>query len=249
MRICLLPVFAFALLACQSEEGGSDGSPPNGGGTGGTAILADGSVPSTGGQGSGGEGSGGEASAPAPDASGAGDAGDSGSRPDAGAGGSKEAGPASDAGGPVLDGAVGETSDCTVIESCVCEDWQQDACCSEEWDTFCQVTAEQKCGATVNCAATTDGGPGSKGACCAAHAEPGCSEPEVESCICDLLPDCCTDSWDALCVQLYNEQHCGDGVRECVCKDWELDRCCTESWTTLCALTAEEKCGGTPSCG
>lgn len=36
--------------------------------------------------------------------------------------------------------------------------------------------------------------------CCQRHDEPGCQDPEVESCICDVMPECCTDSWTEACI-------------------------------------------------
>ncbi|MCP4592848.1 MAG: M4 family metallopeptidase [bacterium] len=36
--------------------------------------------------------------------------------------------------------------------------------------------------------------------CCAAHSSPGCSDTEVESCVCSAYPPCCTGPWDEICV-------------------------------------------------
>lgn len=38
------------------------------------------------------------------------------------------------------------------IRQCVCEQWQQEGCCSVKWtDTFCELTAELKCSSVVGC--------------------------------------------------------------------------------------------------
>ena len=36
--------------------------------------------------------------------------------------------------------------------------------------------------------------------CCQRHDEPGCQDPEVEACICDVMPECCTDGWSEACI-------------------------------------------------
>jgi hypothetical protein len=85
--------------------------------------------------------------------------------------------------------------------------------------------------------------------CCAAHDGPGCGDPEIEACVCDILPDCCTGEWDFLCAQIVAEKRCEPGVRECVCNEWEQSTCCEQEWTDFCAITAEAKCGASPPCG
>lgn len=36
--------------------------------------------------------------------------------------------------------------------------------------------------------------------CCVAHAQPGCSDAEVEACVCAADDACCSSSWDQVCV-------------------------------------------------
>jgi hypothetical protein len=134
------------------------------------------------------------------------------------------------------------------IDECVCEIWQQADCCSGEWNEFCQITASEKCKGPAVCA--RDGGTAAvRGACCAAHEGSGCDDPDVEACVCDLLPDCCSGNWDFLCAQIVAEKRCEPGVRECVCEEWEQMTCCEEQWTAFCGITAEAKCGASPRCG
>ena len=40
--------------------------------------------------------------------------------------------------------------------------------------------------------------PGS--GCCDPHAGPGCNEPDVQTCVCKTLPECCVFEWDQPCV-------------------------------------------------
>lgn len=138
------------------------------------------------------------------------------------------------------------------VAQCVCEDWQQQQCCAGDWTAFCQLTAEEKCGALPLCdppppPADGDIGAG-KGACCRANETAGCSDPATEQCVCALLPDCCTLKWDFVCAQIVNEQRCEAGVRECVCQEWQQADCCDQQWTDFCSITAEAKCGAAPSC-
>jgi hypothetical protein len=158
------------------------------------------------------------------------------------------------AGGDLDGGSCCKTADCQpdAVKTCVCTTWQQDQCCTGPWDTFCQTTAEEKCQAehcgTDTSPPTPDGGQIVKGACCAVHNTPGCADAPTEQCICALLPDCCTKTWDSVCVQLVREKHCEDGVRTCVCTTWQQSSCCDTEWNDACALVAENKCGAQPSC-
>lgn len=88
--------------------------------------------------------------------------------------------------------------------------------------------------------------------CCTAHASAGCQDPNVETCVCALLPDCCTDTWDGACAQIVTEKYCQPGVRDCVCNPppdgWDQNSCCATSWTNLCDATAVSKCGAVAGC-
>lgn len=219
-------------VGCQSESGGSSGSQS----TLGPSNDAGSPAPTT--------------SEPAPSASGTTTSGATTAVADAAA-------PESSSAAVTAPGVCCDTSEpagCADVRSCVCNDWQQQDCCSQ-WSTFCEVTAEQKCGAAPGCAdlpatsSTSGDGGADKGACCTAHDTPGCADPSIEQCICGLLPDCCTLKWDATCVQLVNEKHCESGVRTCVCDTWQQGTCCTTEWTSFCQTVAEEKCMALPGCG
>ncbi len=90
------------------------------------------------------------------------------------------------------------------------------------------------------------------GGCCEEHAEPGCEDLETQTCVCDKLPECCTDTWDLPCVLIVEQKYCEPGVRECVCGDapdgWEQTQCCETQWTNFCNETAIIKCGARASC-
>ncbi len=45
--------------------------------------------------------------------------------------------------------------------------------------------------------------------CCLTRAEPGCSVPEIETCVCEVRPSCCTSDWDEQCVQAVVDAGCG----------------------------------------
>jgi len=231
---------ALASMGCGSsnDSPGSTTNPSSDGGV----LHGAGGGPGTGGALPGGGGGGLGGSTAAGGASGGGS-------PDAGPG------PSTGGGGGGSTAAGGSGSACCAdrdcqpasVRTCVCTDWQQDQCCTGTWDTFCQVTAEEKCQAEP-CAGADAGAP-STDACCAEKATPGCSNSALESCICALLPDCCTTAWDAVCVQLVQEKHCESGVRPCVCQDWQQPSCCDTQWTSFCEITAEQKCGATAGCG
>lgn len=46
----------------------------------------------------------------------------------------------------------------------------------------------------------TDDGPAPSGSCCEAHAVPGCDQPQISSCVCDLNGACCGVEWNAACA-------------------------------------------------
>jgi hypothetical protein len=137
------------------------------------------------------------------------------------------------------------------VQTCVCTTWNQSQCCSGTWDIFCQATAEEKCQAP-HCTVPPPTGDadagGPQGSCCATHATSGCSDPAIQSCVCGLLADCCTNGWDDVCVQLVAEEHCATGVRDCVCTTWQQSSCCDTAWTDECRIVAEQKCGAPATC-
>lgn len=102
----------------------------------------------------------------------------------------------------------------------------------------------------------TEGGaqpPLSAGSCCEQHAEPGCDNAEIQACVCDKLPDCCTTTWDLPCTLIVTQKFCEPGVRECVCGPaaeggWEQTQCCETEWTSFCDETAVIKCDAKAGC-
>ncbi|MEX1367618.1 MAG: hypothetical protein AB1Z98_31100 [Nannocystaceae bacterium] len=49
---------------------------------------------------------------------------------------------------------------------------------------------------------------GSDLSCCGPHPEPGCEEPSVASCVCEIEASCCAFGWEQVCVNLA-EVECG----------------------------------------
>ena len=69
-------------------------------------------------------------------------------------------------------------------------------CCSTTWDGQCAVIAGSVCQGPppVNCGAS------GLGECFAVHGPPGCNIPSCCSSVCELLPACCSLTWDSQCV-------------------------------------------------
>lgn len=69
-------------------------------------------------------------------------------------------------------------------------------CCTTTWDGQCAAVAGSVCQPPppVNCGAS------GLGDCFAAHSAPGCNIPSCCSSVCELLPTCCSVTWDAQCV-------------------------------------------------
>ena len=77
------------------------------------------------------------------------------------------------------------------VEACVCA--LDDVCCSAGWDEICVEEAGQ-------CGAACMGGGGDAGDCCVPHLTPGCSNLEIEGCVCSFDDFCCSTEWDEICV-------------------------------------------------
>ena len=106
-------------------------------------------------------------------------------------------------------------------EACVCQ--ADPDCCNKSWDALCVSRCQAKCG---GCGSAGDGGlpdlpkavcgnnncdlpaedcqtcPADCGKCtgCQARGTPKCKGCACEACVCQADPDCCSKSWDALCV-------------------------------------------------
>ncbi|MCA9718359.1 MAG: hypothetical protein H6713_42520 [Myxococcales bacterium] len=151
-----------------------------------------------------------------------------------------------DGGGACCEPHEGLGCDDGDIESCVCE---QDAfCCETAWDELCVEEVDTfGCG---SCGIMPD-------SCCAAHMEPGCSDPDVAACVCEAMPQCCEESWGPECVAAVDMMQCGlcemdagdccvengspscnqPDVAGCVCE--AMPECCEDVWSQACADSVE----------
>jgi len=90
------------------------------------------------------------------------------------------------------------------------------------------------------------------GSCCSTHDTPGCGDADLQVCVCEKLPSCCTDKWTQACAYLVTQKYCQAGVRECVCgtgdKQWGQTQCCEAQWGASCDSVAELKCGAASGC-
>jgi len=91
------------------------------------------------------------------------------------------------------------------------------------------------------------------GSCCEEHTTPGCSNADLQVCVCEKVPSCCTTAWNTPCVLIVKEKYCQPGVRDCVCGtdagQWGQTSCCDTEWTeTFCNQVAETKCGAVAGC-
>jgi hypothetical protein len=88
--------------------------------------------------------------------------------------------------------------------------------------------------------------------CCTVHDSPGCSNADLQVCVCEKISTCCTDKWDEACVLIVEQRWCQEGVRDCVCLDgdnqWGQHVCCDSSWGSTCDTTARTHCGAKRGC-
>ena len=92
------------------------------------------------------------------------------------------------------------------------------------------------------------------GECTAPSLAPGCDDPAVEACVCDLAPQCCTVKWGSVCAQLAGSQcadtatppSANDATRACVCA--QIPECCSDTWKPICDELAHDRCEGSGDC-
>jgi hypothetical protein len=156
-------------------------------------------------------------------------------------------------GGDCCDPHTGASCDDQACRDCVCG--LDGACCTDEWDQTCADEAAVEC--ALSCADCASGGD-----CCAVHEGVGCSDAPCKDCVCDVDALCCTEEWDAQCVDEANAECAASCICEaageccvehldtvgcdnracqnCVCA---LDEaCCVEGWDATCADEAANEC-------
>jgi hypothetical protein len=142
------------------------------------------------------------------------------------------------------------------VQTCVCN--QDSFCCDVQWDNTCVSIAQNSCSAC-------GGGPNQ--GCCTVQDTPGCTDSSIQACVCATDAWCCTNKWDAVCVNKVGTSLCapsctpnGKGaccqdngtpgceigaVETCVCNEDPF--CCSEEWDALCVgLIATHGCGTCP---
>lgn len=133
------------------------------------------------------------------------------------------------------------------IEACVCG--IDPFCCAVAWDSQCaNLVGTQGC--PGNCAERTP-----RNRCCSVSNARGCRDPEIEACVCEGDPQCCTVGWDEQCVANVYDMNCGtcarpngrnccrvarggrggcnqEEIEACVCA--QDNYCCAVHWDALC---------------
>ena len=136
-----------------------------------------------------------------------------------------------------------------MVEACVCD--SDPFCCSNLWDALCIESAVGNCGIECHNEST----------CCATSNGYGCGDSTIETCVCNLEPECCNINWTVQCMFLatdscmadcFSDEDCCTAVPdvpgceepqvwECVCS---MDAfCCDVEWDGMCIMTAEDSCG------
>lgn len=151
----------------------------------------------------------------------------------------------------------GEGPGCTEasIERCVCA--YDPFCCEQAWDSVCvDLVGDAGCGPCPP--------PDRPASCCEAGLQSGCDDALIETCVCDVMPECCTQQWTAACAAAVEELICGEcqvdagqndcceispdpgcvdqAVAECVCMSDSY--CCEFAWDSQCVDEVESlQCG------
>lgn len=101
------------------------------------------------------------------------------------------------------------------------------------------------------------------GECCEASQQ-GCSDPQIEACVCAGDAYCCDQWWDSLCAQEVESFGCGECEASCCasqagpgCDDPQVEACvcdadpycCTTRWDSICVDEVESlSCGSCSAC-
>jgi len=144
----------------------------------------------------------------------------------------------------------GSSCDDAVCTACVCA--LDDVCCTGPWDATCVSIARTVGDCAEQCTTCTplptpipEGTP-TPGPCCEARdLNPGCDQTACQACVCGVDDVCCTDTWDASCVAIADEE-C---ALACICED-DGDCCsahdglgCNDSQCQACVLEIDTACG------
>lgn len=99
---------------------------------------------------------------------------------------------------------VDDTPGCddAATQDCVCA---SDAfCCETAWDELCTSEVE-----TFGCGSCSLEKQQPSDDCCLPSMEPGCIDPAVSDCVCQVDPYCCESIWDPMCVGMIDSLGCG----------------------------------------
>lgn len=153
------------------------------------------------------------------------------------------------------------------VQNCVCA--EDEGCCTDAWGESCVFLAADACTSCCGngvcdeletCETCPEDCGGCPGPCCLAGDGPGCTEPDIEECVCAFMPECCEVEWTAPCAS--SAEQCGvcggdcceengspgcsnQQIEACVCETFP--DCCTLDWTIDCAIAIEVlQCGACP---
>jgi len=126
----------------------------------------------------------------------------------------------------------------------------------QSYDELCITQAQAECGLVCEM-------PPPDSDCCSVSENPGCTDAEIQTCVCELDPMCCLGPYDQNCVNLASSAcdapcddppanasccepsdspGCGDSeVQACVCAADAF--CCEEEFDPLCVEAAISDCG------
>jgi len=97
--------------------------------------------------------------------------------------------------------------------------------------------------------------------CCTASTVPGCSDPDIQACVCDFDEWCCMYGFDEACISIaiteceapcaVNDGDCCEESEEPGCEDAALLSClcqvdmdcCFDSYDSFCVMEAKAECG------
>ncbi|MFO0631400.1 MAG: hypothetical protein U0168_00970 [Nannocystaceae bacterium] len=91
--------------------------------------------------------------------------------------------------------------------------------------------------------------PDNRGDCCTPAAALGCVDADIQACVCAADPYCCSEGWDALCVDHVTTLNCG-GCDAAGADARATDSCCSSHETAGCvdAAVADCVCASEPYC-
>lgn len=157
-----------------------------------------------------------------------------------------------------------DCGECPLIcGNALCEPPETCGTCSQDCGVCPPKCGDLQCNGTETCTSCPGDCGQCPGSCCIAGPGRGCLDDAVEACVCQMRPECCSQSWDSVCAAMADScgscsgsaclPHLNPGadsefIEDCVCSAYP--ECCLVTWDANCVMYVKESgCGSCDICG